>query len=400
MVCPEMCYNGLVRIAFVLLSGRMQKGCGTMERRKLGRTGLEVSILGFGGFHLLEISLAEARGLLNRYLDAGGNYIETAAEYGHGESERKVGSVMAGRRQECVLATKCHVRDADGAATVIDDSLDRLQTDYVDVLYMHHVQGFAELDQLLAGNGALKAAEAARAAGKVRFIGISNHGHPEVMMEALRRYPFDVIMTGFNYYDRFNFPQIEDELLPLAQEKDAGVVGMKVVADGFLWRSAEAAFRYAWSLPIHVMVAGMNTANYLEMDLALARGFTPMTGEEKERLFFDAPELGTYVCRLCDKCLPCPEHIDIPRVFQVEGLYDRQMWDGLVRDPGDFWLRNSLRFWFGNQDRAKAAYAALPVTADACTDCGDCEPRCPYHLPIVQKLRHTHYKLTGAQTLY
>jgi predicted aldo/keto reductase-like oxidoreductase len=372
-----------------------------VEKRILGRTGLEVTILGAGGFHLLEISAAQAQKILNRYLDAGGNYIETAAEYGHGESERKVGPVMATRRNECVLATKCHARTRDAATKLIETSLAHLQTDYVDILFMHHIQEQAELDQILAEDGAVRAAEAARQAGKVRFIGISNHGHPEIMIQALQRYPFDVIMTNFNYYDRFNFPLIEEALLPLALEKNVGIVGMKAVGDGFLWRSAPAAFRYAWSLPIHVMVAGMNTMEMLEQDLALAESFTPMSQAEQEQLFFDAPELGTYVCRLCGKCLPCPEGINIPRLFELEGWYDRQMWDGVVRDPGDYHLRQGLRFWFGNETRARAAYAAEPTKANACTRCGECEPRCPYRLPIVDKLRHVHAKLSqDADMLY
>jgi NAD-dependent dihydropyrimidine dehydrogenase PreA subunit len=94
-----------------------------------------------------------------------------------------------------------------------------------------------------------------------------------------------------------------------------------------------------------------------------------------------------------------PERVDIPRLFELEGVYDRQMWDGVVRDPADFALRNRLRFWFDNQDRARAAYASVTVKADACTDCRYCEPRCPYRLPIVSKLRHAHYKLSGAPVL-
>jgi predicted aldo/keto reductase-like oxidoreductase len=121
---------------------------------------------------------------------------------------------------------------------------------------------------------------------------------------------------------------------------------------------------------------------------------------EALRRLAEGSELGTYVCRLCDKCLPCPEAIDIPRLFELEGVYDRQMWDAVVRDPGDFALRSRLRFWFENQERARAAYTAVTVKADACTNCGDCEPRCPYRLPIVRKLRHTHYKLTGMPVLY
>ena len=371
-----------------------------MEYRTLGRTGLRTSILGTGGFHYLEISAAETEALLNRYLDAGGNYVETAAQYGNGESERKVGPTVARRRNEFVLATKCHPRDRQTAAQTIDLSLRQLQTDHVDILFMHHVQHQAELDAILAEDGALRAVEAARQAGKVRFIGISNHGHPELMMQALERYPFDVIMTGTNYYDRFNFPRVEEQLLPMAVERGVGIVGMKGVGDGFLWRSAEIALRYAWSLPIGTLALGWNTPDMLEQDLAWAEGFTPLTDEERERLFVEAPELGTYVCRLCDKCLPCPEKIDIPRLFELEGVYDRQMWDAVVRDPADFALRNRLRFWFDNQERARAAYAGVAVKADACTNCGDCEPRCPYKLPIVSKLRHTHYKLAGAPVLY
>jgi len=371
-----------------------------MERRMLGRTGLVTSILGTGGFHYLEIATNQVHAILNRYLDAGGNYLETAAQYGDGESERKIAAVIAARRDECVLATKCHERQRSTAAATIDLSLRNLKTDRVDILFMHHVQSQGELESILAEDGALRAAEAARDAGKVRFIGISNHGSAEVMLQALERYPFDVIMTGTNYYDRFNFPLIEASVLPAAVERGTGIVGMKGVADGFLWRSAEAALRYAWTLPIGTLSAGFNTLEMLEQDLAYAEAFRPMTAEEQEQLFFDAPELGNYVCRLCDKCLPCPVRIEIPRLFELEGQYDRQMWDGVIRDPADYALRNRQRFWFENQDRARAAYATTTVKANACTNCGDCEPRCPYHLPIVEKLRLTHYKLAGPPALY
>lgn len=365
-----------------------------MQYRTLGRTGLQTSILGIGGFHLVEISFADAQALLHRYLDAGGNYIETAAQYGDGQSERKVGAVVAQRREECILATKCHARERDEAAAIFVQSLRNLQTDHVDVLFMHHVQTMEELERILAPDGALRAAEAARQAGQVRFIGISNHGHPELLIRALEVYPFDMVMTNFNYYDRFNFPPIEGELLPLALERGVGIVGMKAIADGFLWRSAEVAFRYAWSLPIHVMVAGMNTMELLEKDLAWADGFTPLSEEEQAQLLW-APELGRTVCRQCGECLPCPEGIDIPRIFVLEGWYDRQMWDGVVRDPGDYWMRQTLRFWFMNEERARAAYAALDIRADRCTQCGECEPRCSYGLPVVSRLAQAHYKLTA-----
>jgi len=364
-----------------------------MQTRMLGATGLEVSILGLGGFHLVEISTSDVRSIVDRYLEAGGTYLETAAQYGDGESERKLGLALDGRRDRCVLATKTLGRDRAGADHELERSLRLLRTDRVDILFMHSIQRPEDLDRILEPDGGLRAAEAARQAGQVRFIGISNHGHPEILIEALRRYPFDVVMTTVNYYDHCNFPKIEAELLPLATEKRVGVVGMKAVGDGFLWRSADQAFRYAWSLPIHVMAAGTNTLALLEQDLGYAERFCPMAEDEKEQLLADAPELGRYVCRQCGLCLPCPVGIDIPRVFELEGWFDRQMWDGVVRDPGDYLMRYTLRSWFGNEERARRAYDAQPVQATACTDCGDCEPRCPYGLGITRKLRHAHHKL-------
>ncbi|MGM0501302.1 MAG: aldo/keto reductase, partial [Bacillota bacterium] len=215
-----------------------------MEKRRLGRTDLEVSLLGFGGFHLLEIPTEEAQNLLNYYLDHGGNYIETAAEYGHGESERKIGPIVAERRDEIVLASKTPKRNKKEAKQEVEESLERLQTDYLDILFMHHVEDEGELEKILAPGGALEAAKELQEEGKVGHIGISMHGQPDVLVEAVKTDEFDVVMATFNYFDRFNFPKLEGELMPLANENDIGIVLMKPLADGFLWRSAAQAFRY------------------------------------------------------------------------------------------------------------------------------------------------------------
>jgi predicted aldo/keto reductase-like oxidoreductase len=371
-----------------------------MEKRRLGNTGAEVTILGLGGFHLLEIPAAEAAHLVNAYLDAGGNYVETAASYGDGESEQKIGAVMKTRRHDCFLATKCGVRDRAGAAETIDRSLRNLQTDHVDLLFMHGVQTPEQLEQILSDDGALRAAEAAREAGKVSFIGITGHGQPDVLIEALGRYHFDVVMTGLNYYDRFNFPKTEEVLLPLAQERGTAFIGMKALADGLLYKSPEAALRYAWTRPIATVVAGVNTREMLGADLALAERYEPMTAREEAQLFYEAPELGTYVCRQCEACVPHASGLDIPRVFLLEGWYDRQMRDGTVREAAEFALRDRLRFWFGQQDKARGAYAALAPEADVEADFSDAEAKCPYGVPITRKLKYAHYKLSGEKVLF
>lgn len=367
-----------------------------MEYRRFGKTGLKTSMLGFGGFHLLEIPQKEAEKLLNRYLDAGGNYLETAISYGAGESERKIGRSVMGRRDEFVLVSKTGARDRKTAAENIDETLRNLRTDHLDVLLMHAVGTIAELDTILSEGGAYEAFLAAKKAGKVNHIGLSMHGWPGALMEALRRDKFEAVMSTINYYDRFNYPEIEGELLPLAREKDAGIILMKPVGDGYLYKSAEKAFRYAFSRPVSVVVAGINNEKMLTDDLAFAEGFTPMTEEEEQQLFFDAPELSNYVCRQCGKC-SCPEGIDIQEVFACEGYYDRQMARGIVGNTAEYALSERLRFWFGNRELGRKRYAALPVRADACTQCGACLPMCPYHIDIPAKLHLADYKLAGKE---
>ncbi|WP_069999303.1 aldo/keto reductase [Cellulosilyticum sp. I15G10I2] len=366
-----------------------------MLYRDFGKTGLKTSLLGFGGFHLLEIPTSEAEYLLDTYLDAGGNYVETAASYGDGESELKVGRVMAAHRKQCILATKTGSRDSSGCMASLEQSLKNLKTDYIDLLIMHAVGTKEDLDKILSPNGALEAALKAKQQGKIGHIGISMHGQPDVLISALQQYPFDAVMTTINYYDRFNFPEIENELLPLASQKETAVILMKPIADGLLWRSAPAAFRYAISRPVSVVVTGINTREMLEEDLNYVRHFQPMSLEEEEALFKNAPELGNYVCRQCDKCMPCEAGIPIPEIFKYEGYYDRQMRDGTVRDAAEFALRDRLRFWFGNTDMAMAKYESLTIKADQCTQCGKCSSKCPYGIDIPRKLEIADYKLAG-----
>jgi uncharacterized protein len=366
-----------------------------MKKRKFGNTGLETSVLGFGGFHLLEIPSREAEYLLNTYLDAGGNYIETAAAYGDGESELKIGQVVKHRRRDCILATKTGERYKEGASRSIDRSLKNLNTDYVDLLIMHAVATMEELNMILGPNGAMEAALKAKAEGKVGNIGISMHGQPDVLIEGIKQYPFDAVMTTINYYDRFNFPEIESELVPLANDRGTAVILMKPLADGLLWKNPEVAFRYALSIPVSVVVTGINTREMLQKDINYVNNLSPLTESEKEELYIKDEELGAYVCRQCGKCLPCPEGINIPEIFKYEGYYDRQMRDGIVRNSAEFALRDRLRFWFGNSELAKDKYSKLEVKAHQCTSCGDCIPRCPYKIDIINKLKLTEYKLTG-----
>lgn len=365
-----------------------------MEKRSFGKTGLETSLLGFGGFHLCEIPYKEAEYLLNAYLDQGGNYIETAPSYGNGESEIKIGKAVSHRREEYILVTKAHARDEAGCMASIDQSLINLQTDSIDVLLMHAVGTLKELNQILGENGAIKAAEKAKAQGKIKHIGISMHGQPDVLIDALKRYDFEAVMTTINYFDACNFPEINNELVPLALEKNVGIILMKALADGYLYKSTEVAFKYALSQPVSLVVAGINTREMLQLDLDFVHNHKNITEQELKQLLHTAPELGNYVCRQCGLCsAACPLEIDIPQVFLLEGLCDRQMGDGNVADAGLFALKERLKGWFQGDKRAKQEYSELAVKADVCNSCGECLAKCPYHIDIPAKLRNADYKL-------
>ena len=363
-----------------------------MEYRELGKTGLKTSILGFGGFHLLEIPQKTAEKLLNNYLDAGGNYIETAESYGDGESERKIGASISGRRGDYILVSKNGARDKDAARLKIESTLRNLKTDHLDILLMHAVASPEDFKTVL--NGPYQAALEAQAAGYVKHIGGSMHGWPGGLTEALNRGYFEVVMTTINYYDRCNYPEIEGELLPLANKKGAGVILMKPLADGFLYRNADAAFRYAFSRPVSVVVAGMNNERMLTDNLRRAENFSAMSAGEESELFASAPELSDYVCRQCGRC-SCPNGINIMEIFAAEGYFDRQMARGAVDDTADYALMERLRFWFGNQALGKERYAKLEKQGGACTNCGECAPMCPYHIDIPFKLSLADYKLAG-----
>lgn len=370
-----------------------------MQKRKLGNTGLETTILGFGGFHLLEIPGARAEQLLNKYLDMGGNYIETAAAYGDGESERKIGSAISHRRDEYILVTKTHKWDGVGCRASVEGSLSNLKTNRVDMLLMHGVKDTPELDQILAPGGAFEEAQKLKAEGKVGHIGISMHGQPDILIDALNRAPFEAVMTTINYYDIHNYPNLLGELIPLANSKGVGIIIMKPVGDGLLYRNAENAFKYAFSLPVSVVVTGINNMEMLDMDLQFANNFSPLSGEQMADIAMNSPELGDYVCRRCGRCKDvCPQGINFEELFRIEGLYDRQMRSGIVRDTADYHMKEQLRFWFGGEQRALDEYKSFAPNGAACNDCGACNDICPYSIDIRAKVRLADYKLANKDT--
>lgn len=364
-----------------------------VEKRRLGKTTMDLSLIGFGGFHLCEIPYDKAESLLNGYLDLGGNYIETAPSYGNGESERKIGGAVHHRRGEFFLATKAHDRDYASAKATFEQSLLNLQTDYVDLLLMHAVGTMEDLEKILSSDGAIKMAEEAKTEGKVKHIGISMHGQPDTLISALRAYDFDAVMTTINYLDVCNFPTIRGELLPLAREKGTGIILMKPLGDGYLYKSVEDAFNFAFNQDADIVVTGMNTMDMLSKDMELAENYPKWQEDEEESLMRRAIELDNYVCRQCGFCMVCPIDVPITKLFELEGLYDRQMNRGHVENAADFALQERLKHWFGTQNRATMEYAKLKINASDCNGCGACLVECPYGINIISKLKNVAYKM-------
>jgi aryl-alcohol dehydrogenase-like predicted oxidoreductase len=369
-----------------------------MQRRALGRTGLELSLLGFGGFHLVEVARREASWLLNTYLDRGGNYIETASQYGDGISEQKIGEAVSHRRTEYVLATKTGKRTRAEAMASLERSLVNLRTDHVDLFFMHEPQSVKEAKAILAPGGAMEAFAEAKRAGKARFVAVSGHGRPSGLLYSVQNHAYDVLMTGFNYLDRFNFPQLEGELLALCQSRGTGVLGMKALADGYLHRDPAAGIRYTLSLPIACLVVGINSRQYLEEDLRIVERFRPLSEKGKERLYRTAPELGDYVCRLCGKCRN-GSGLDPQEVFLLEGLFDRQMDSQRVMQPAAYALQERLKHWFDQTAWAREEYGRLQARVDPERDYSPLNRLCPYGIDIDRKLKIAHAKLTGGAYL-
>lgn len=264
---------------------------GEIPRRLLGkRIGFEASILGLGAAYvgLKEVTHADAIKIMNHLIDNGVNYFDTAPAYNN--SQEKVGMVMKTRRKEVYLATKVAPRDAEGAMRELENNLKLLQTDVIDLIQFHGVTEYQDLEKILGPGGALEAMVKARKEGKVRFIGLSNHKAPEVMLRALKSYDFDSILCAISAAD-VHYHDFVKEVVPLAREKGAAVIAMKVIVSGAAKGRIIDYIRYALSLPIDVAIVGSQTMAHAEESLQAVRNFKPMTNQEKWALEQEAKSL-------------------------------------------------------------------------------------------------------------
>jgi aryl-alcohol dehydrogenase-like predicted oxidoreductase len=279
-----------------------------MPTRNLGTTGYQVGIFSLGGQAAIEQAdnFDVAVPLIEKALDLGVNYADTSARYGGEEdrwSEQYFGEVMKTRRSEVYLATKTHDRTRDGSMKLLERSLELLKTDHIDLWQMHNLARMDQVDEVFARGGAVEALIEAREQGIVRNLGISGHADPDVLIAAIKRFDFDTVLMALNAADR-HYLSFKNELLPLAVEKEMGIIGMKIPARGLILSSWKApddpksryantvpgtlnmreAMRYVLSLPVSTVIVGCDTIQQLEENVEIARSFNPLNETQMAEL--------------------------------------------------------------------------------------------------------------------
>jgi len=259
-----------------------------VPKRPLGNTGLEVSIIGVGGFHLGSAeSQDSAKEIVQHALDSGVNFFDNAWEYHDGQSEAWLGYALGNRRNEAVLMTKVctHGRDKKVAMQMLEESLRRLKTDHLDVWQLHEVIYENDPDLIFRSNGAAEALLDAKKQGKVRLIGFTGHKDPAIHLKMLSHgFPFDTVQMPLNAFDA-SFRSFEQQVLPEARKRGMAVFGMKSLGGSgemIKWGGIthSEALRYAMSLPVTTTISGMDSLEVLKQNLETVQSFSPMSEKE------------------------------------------------------------------------------------------------------------------------
>ncbi len=356
-----------------------------LERRRLGRTGVEVCPIGLGGIATMKTSVEDAYRTMKTALDLGVDFVDTGQ--GYGDSQQKIGAILhtLGCRTEVFIATKSAVRSRKKMLAAIDESLEALKTDYIDLYQFHVLLSPEDYDQRV-NNGVLDALCESRERGKVRFLGVTGH-HFGALRHALESFPFDTVQVAYN----MGCERAETEVFATAREKDAGIIAMKPLAGGFLVNpksatgtpkpgaeamTAQRALEFVLSCDdVSVAIPGMASPEEVRENFAV-RTVSLSTAERNAMVEETMRFVGESFCRGCTYCMPCTANewrFMIPEILRLEGWYTR----------------------YGYEEWARAQYAKQKVNASACQKCGDCEPRCPYGIPIRDRLARAHEILSS-----
>jgi uncharacterized protein len=342
-----------------------------MEKIRLGKSGLMVTPLGFGGIPIQRLNEADSVTVIKRCLDLGLNFIDTANAYT--TSEERVGKAVKGRRHDVIIATKSGARAPGEIQKHLDLSLQRLGTDYIDLYQFHQIGDMPTLKKVLdPSSGLMPLLEEAKKAGKIRHIGASSH-QIDVAREIVKSDRFETILFPFNFITS----EPADDLLPLCRQHDVGFIVMKPLAGGML-DNANLAFKYLLQFPDILTIPGIEKVEEIEEIVKIYEGPHKLTAAEKKQMATLKNELGTRFCRRCDYCRGCPQEIPISMVMTFPSFAKRMPPERIF----------------------KGMFESAMAKAANCAQCGECESKCPFHLPIREMLQENVKAYTERKSLY
>jgi len=341
-----------------------------MEKIRLGKTELMVSEIGFGGIPIQTPPEEAAVALVRESLDLGVNFIDTSRMYTC--SEERIGKAIKGRRSEVVLATKSASRTGAKVQEDLEQSLKNLQTDYVDLYQFHNVSTAQDLQAVHAPGGPLEVVRKARQAGAVRHIGITSH-RLAVARDAIATDLFETVMIGLNFVNT----EAAEEILPLAREHDTGVIVMKPMAGGMLEKPA-LAFKYLLQFSGLLTLIGIARPGEMAEIIKIVEAGGSLTEADLSDMDRIRAELGNGFCRMCNYCQPCPQQIMISAIMYTQVALTR----------------------FAPERIFKGEWDKFMAKIDTCIDCGECEKRCPYELPIRERIREAGRRYAAAKNHY
>ncbi len=370
----------------------------TMQKRRLGRTGLQVSVIGFGGIPIIALDKSRAERVVRYAFEQGITYFDTARAYG--DSEEKIGAALKNSRDEVVIATKVPWQRTknDAARVGLKQSLRNLQTDRIDLVQLHGIDSEELLRKATGPDGSLAFLKKAKSEGQVDHVGITGH-NPYVLTQAIKSQEFDTVLVPLNVLDR----RASETLLPVARELDVGIIIMKTLGGcahqleysqrdaRFLGRPeqdwpdsselithfgkegierAQRALRFVLAHNIHSVIPGFRSTEEVDCALKVADGFQGLTPEENQAYKFGELPPEPF-CRECGMCAHCPEDIEIQTILR--------------------W--STYRTFYEMEKWPREQYSRLATKVNSCTECAECEKKCPYHLPVINMLKETEKML-------
>lgn len=330
-----------------------------MIKRRLGKTNIEVGIIGFGAIPIQRVSKEEAINVVRKSIELGMNFIDTAR--GYTDSEEKIGEAIKEMdRTRFYIATKGMVTSKEEFERDLKISLENLDTDYVDLYQFHNVNDEERLDKII-NKGAYETALKYKEQGVIKHIGITSHS-VDNMIKAIETNKFETVQIPFNYVENDSL-----RLLKRAKELDVGTIIMKPLAGGAFKNGMNSLKWIAKHEEVDVVIPGMATIEEVESNVKVGDDFN-LNGEELKNLEEEAESIDKNICRKCGYCMPCPQGINITMIMIMHAYAKR----------------------YSMQEATKKRYANMEPNAGACIQCGICESKCPYKLPIMKTMKEVH----------